>query len=212
MVTSVNGGLTPANTLSNPFPNGVLLPTNTSLGGLTGIGSSISGQLRNTNLGYVQRWNLTLQYQPIRDWLVEVAYLGNKGTHLLNLSTNLNRLAPQYLALGNALNTQVPNPFLGLVATGPLSAATVTEQQLLLPYPQFTGVSSSYGNLGNNIYHALSVRVEKKFSHGVSLSSSYVFSKEIDAVDLNTSGRTGATADMGVVNWYNLRAERSICE
>src|SRR5205823_2418989 len=28
MVTSVNGGLTPFNTLSNPFPNGLLLPLN----------------------------------------------------------------------------------------------------------------------------------------------------------------------------------------
>ena len=74
---------------------------------------------------YVQQWNINVQRELWRKFVLTVAYLGNKGTHLQTLQGfNLNQLAPQYLALGNALNQQVPNPFSGLVASGPLSTAT----------------------------------------------------------------------------------------
>ena len=211
MVTSLNNGLTPVNTISNPFPNGIIKPTGSSLGAATGLGGSVSGQRGDATLGYVQQWNLTVQYQPIQNWLVEVAYLGNKGVHLLTTGINANQLDPQYLALGSALNQTVANPFFGLLPAGAsLSSATVSRQQLLLPYPQFTAVNAGYGGLGNSNFHAGSLKVEKRLSHGVSFSVSYVYGKIIDAATLSTSGRSNATPDTGVVNWYNLRAERSV--
>jgi hypothetical protein len=210
MVTSLDNGLTPYNTLSDPFPQGVLKPTGSSLGTLTGIGQSISGQLRDVDLGFSQQWNFTTQYSPRSNWLVEVAYIGNKGTDLLSPAPALNQLDPQYLSLGNALNQQVPNPFFGLVPPGTaLSTPTTTRQQLLLAYPQFTAVSSGYGNLGSSIFHAGSFRIEKRLSGGLSFGGSYTFGKLIDAVTLSTGGRTNATPDTGVVNWFNLAAERS---
>jgi len=42
-----------------------------------------------------------------RDMVLEVAYAGNKGTHLA-LSSQLDQLHPAQLALGNALLDQVP--------------------------------------------------------------------------------------------------------
>jgi hypothetical protein len=211
MVTSLDNGLTPKDTLSNPFPSGVVKPTGNSLGALTGLGQSISGQLQDVNLGYVQQWNLTVQYQPIQNWLTELAYLGNKGTHLISSGRTLDQLDPQYFSLGNALNQSVPNPFFGLVPAGTaISNPTVSRQQLLLPYPQFTAVNGGYSNLGNSNYHAFQFKVEKRLTHGVAFSGSYVFGKIIDAATLSTGGRSSATPDTGVVNWYNLRAERSV--
>ena len=40
MVTTLDGGLTPADTLANPFPNGLIQPTGSSLGLRTLLGSS----------------------------------------------------------------------------------------------------------------------------------------------------------------------------
>ena len=211
MIASLDNGVTPYNTIANPFPTGITFPTGSSQGLLTGIGTGISGQLRNVFPGYAQQWNFSLQYSPWNNWLVEGVYLGNKGTHLETLQGfNLDQINPQYLSLGNALNQQVPNPFNGIITSGPLSTPTVSRQQLLLPYPQYTGVNGGWTYNGNSVYHAFFLKVEKRFSQGFSVLSSYTISKMIDAaVGQGGAIRTGGTAETGIVNWYNLSAERS---
>jgi hypothetical protein len=211
MIASLDNGLTPYNTVSDPFPQGLVLPTGSSLGTLTGVGSAVSGQLRNVLPGYVQQWNFTLQYSPWDNWLVEGAYLGNKGTHLQTLQGfNLNQLAPQYLSLGNALNQQVANPFFGIVSSGPLGTTTVARQQLLLPYPQYVGVNGGWTYNGNSIYHAFALKVEKRFSSGFTILASYTISKLIDAaVGPGGALRTNGPPETGIVNWYDLSKERA---
>ncbi|MGH9340829.1 MAG: TonB-dependent receptor domain-containing protein [Acidobacteriota bacterium] len=207
MVTSLDGGLTPVNDLSDPFPDGILQPTGSSQGALTGIGGSVSGQLRDVQRGYSQQWNLTVQYAPWSDWLFESAWVANKGTRLHRGQT-LNFLSEQALGLGSALVQSVPNPFFGIIDTGPLSGPTVPRQQLLLPFPQFTSVSGGFDFWGNSIYHALAMKVEKRFSRDYSVLMAYTASKMID--DGRVGGRPGSTAVGGVQNWNNLRAERSL--
>lgn len=169
MVASLDGGLTPFQSIRDPFPNGLVQPSSSSLGALTGIGTSVSGQLRDSTPGYVQQWNLTLQVEPWSNWLIEGAYIGNKGTRLMTIENrNLNQLAPEHLSLGNQLLTQVTNPFFGIIASGPLSQPTVARQQLLRPFPQFTDVSGGWSYFGRSIYHALALKVEKRLSYGVS--------------------------------------------
>src|SRR5262249_6747800 len=109
MVTSVDGGLAPFDTLKNPFPNGGHPPTGSSLGAATGIGTGISGQLRDAHRGYSQQWNFTLQLEPKSNWLVEAAWLGNHGTHLMMFSRPLNILSPANFGLGTQLVRSVPN-------------------------------------------------------------------------------------------------------
>jgi len=211
MVTSLDNGLTPFNTVDNPFPTGVQLPTGSSQGLLTGVGTSIAGQLRNVLPGYAQQWNLTLQYSPWNNWLIEGAYLGNKGTNLETLQgNNLNQLDPQYLSLGNGLNAKVPNPFFGAITSGQLSTSTITQQQSLLPYPQYLGVNGGWSYQGSSIYHAFTLKVEKRLSQGFSILAAYTISKLIDAAT-GSGGivRTGGTPETGILNWYNLAAERS---
>ena len=71
--------------------------------------------------------------------------MANRGVHLMG-GNNMNQLHPSYMALGNQLNSSVSNPFFGKIATGTLSTPTVTLQRLLVPFPQFTGVTGGYGN------------------------------------------------------------------
>ena len=66
---------------------------------------------------YTQQWNVSLQRELPGSWLVEAGYAGNKGTRL-PVALQFNQLDPRFQSLGNALNTQVPNPFFGLVQTG----------------------------------------------------------------------------------------------
>jgi hypothetical protein len=210
MVTTRDGGLTPYHTLANPFPDGLTQPTGSSLGGLTGVGTSVAGQLRNLSRGYSQQWNTTLQYEPWNNWLFEAAWVANKGTRLQGNSRELNYLSDDLRAqYGTRLADLVPNPYYGYIDSGALSGPTITRMQSLLPYSQFTSVNGGYSYLHNSIYHALAVKVEKRFSHGLSMLLSYTKSKMIDDGDATTQVRPGGNTIGGVQNWGNLRLERS---
>ena len=150
MVTTLDGGLTPKDTVGNPYPNGINLPTGSKLGAATGLGSDLQTQLREPKPGYMQQWNFTLQFEPRQNWLVEGAYVGSKGTHVLTVQArNLDQLNPANFALGNGLLQSVANPFFGTIPTGPLSGPTVPRQQLLLPYPQYNSVFGGWSSLGS---------------------------------------------------------------
>jgi len=208
MVTSIDGGLTPYRTLSNPFPEGLVRPTGTTLGALTGIGTAASGQLRNVHRGHIQQWNLTLQHEPWANWLFEAAWVGNHGSRLIMSGRPLNITSDADLAYwGSRLVDTQPNPFYGIITTGTLAATTITRRQTLYPFPQFTSVSGGSAYLGNSIYHAFTLKVEKRFSRGFSMLMGYTASKAID--DTQSTGRPGAVSATGVQNWNNLRAERS---
>ncbi len=210
MVSTLDGGRTPQDRMSNPFPNGLTPPTGSKDGLLTGIGTSIAGQLREANRGYTEQWNFTLQHQPWNNWLFEAAWVGNHGVRLFGDGRNLNQISDaNFQQFGTQLAQTIPNPFRGLISTGPLAGATITRQQSLLPYPQFTGVNGGYSFINNSIYHALAVKVEKRMSHGLSFLLSYAASKLIDDGANLGQVRPGAAVTTTPQNWNNLRAERS---
>ena len=84
------------------------------------------------------------------------------------------------------MNTLVPNPFYGAGAaqgvpqTGELLATQVTQYQLILPYPQFQAIAINGAPWSNSSYQALQFRLEKRFSNGLQLLATYVWSKTID--------------------------------
>ncbi|MGH8102122.1 MAG: hypothetical protein ACREIW_12555, partial [Chthoniobacterales bacterium] len=61
--------------------------------------------------------------------------------------------------------------------------------------------------LGDSIYHAFALKIEKRFSRGFSVLASYTASKLID--DLQGTGRPGAVSGTSIQNWNNLRGERA---
>jgi len=210
MVTSLDGGLTPADRMSNPFPAGPTPPSGSKNGLLTGVGTSISGQLKDAQRGYTEQWNFTVQHEPWNNWLFEAAWVGNHGVRLFADSRNLNQISEaNFNTYGANLVQSVPNPFRGIITSGPLSAATITRQQSLLPFPQFTGVTGGYSFLNNSIYHALAIKVEKRMSNGLSFLLAYTGAKLIDDGANSGQVRPGAAISTTVQNWSNLRAERS---
>lgn len=60
-------------------------------------------------------------------------------------------------------------------------------------------------SVGDSIYHALQLRVNRRFSGGISMQAFYTFSKSID--NASTFGGAGATVAQ---NWLDLRAERGL--
>jgi len=71
------------------------------------------------------------------------------------------------------------------------------------------GVVNPFSFLGDSIYHALTGKVERRFSNGLSLLAAYSKSKLIDVGDNLTQVRPGGITGAVVQDWNNLRAERS---
>ncbi len=149
-VASLDGYLTPATTLSNPFPNGILKGMGSALGLATYLGKSVSFYNPRPLNPYSMRWNLSIQHELASNLVMELAYTGNHAVHL-PIDRQLNFVPRQYLstsptrdqAVINFLTANVANPFAGLIPGTTLDGSVVARSQLLLPYPQFTGVTSS---------------------------------------------------------------------
>ena len=175
-------GLTPAVYLSNPFPTGLNLPVGNSQGLLTGIGSSFETPMKGDNeVPYTEEmWNLDIQRQLPGGILIDAAYVGTHGVHL-NLAgennMNLNQLTPDMIALGTKLQQSVANPFYRIITTGPEAAATVPLAYLLTAFPQFTEVDNMFPTGGYSEYNALQLKVEKRFSHGLTMLASFTGQK-----------------------------------
>ena len=82
MVVTNNNYLTPATTLSNPFPNGIQRPVGNSLGLATFEGQAITFINPEQKSPYSQRWNVGVQHALTSDTLLEVDYIGNHAVHL----------------------------------------------------------------------------------------------------------------------------------
>jgi len=61
-----------------------------------------------------------------------------------------------------------------------LSAPTVLEYQLQLPFPQCTCVANDVRLIANSTYHGLQLLAEKRYSNGLQFLATYTWSKSID--------------------------------
>ena len=200
-------GVTLINTLSNPFPNGLVQPVGASLGGQTAIGQNITVFNQHPQMPRMYRWLFNVQHQLPGAMLVEAAYVGNKGIRI-ELDRNINGLPDQYLSTlpyrdnsntcnagagcGNGyITASVPNPFYGLTlprgTSSSFTSTTISRQQLLLPYPQYGAITTTT-NDGYSWYHSVQLRLEKRFTKGLTVAGNYTFSKYMQATELLNSG------------------------
>ena len=210
MVTSINGGLTPANNISNPFPQGLISPVGRSASyQSTLLGSGPTTNFPNNPYSYTQQFNAGIQQQIGSSVVFDIAYGGAKGTHLPFGAINFDTLPDQDLALGSALVQQVPNPFFGVInSTYSLGAATIPAGQLLLPYPEYSQVASASADLASSTYNSLQIKVQKRFARGASINGAYTWSKLLSNTDTLTTWLESSVP--GIQNPRNLQAEKSL--
>lgn len=153
----------------------------------------------------VNQWNISVQRDIGKDVVVEIAYLGNRtvwqnaggggnGTYSVGNLVNYNAVDPATLqrfgvgdltnpATRTLLNSTITSP--AAVAAGfklpyPGFPTNGTVLQSLRPFPQFSGVGQLWAPLGASWYDALQVKATKRFSHGLTATLAYAFSKTLD--------------------------------
>lgn len=201
----------PAFILRNGFPTPVTPPLGNKLGPSAFLSGNVTIDERGNRTPYSQQFTLTLQHQLPGRILLETSYSGNRGTKLRGGGYDFNQLDPQYLSLGQALNSTVPNPYAGRV-TGAFGGATITRQQSLRPYPYYNRVGIANPHMANSNYHSFLLNFERRMSGGFVMLASYSFGKLISD-GINGFGFAGSE----LVNQfdyqngkYDRRIERSI--
>ncbi len=163
---SAPGNPTPAFYLSqgpgpvnfNVLQNGTSPYVGTNYGSRTA--TRYDPNLRNP---YAMNWNATYQYQFAPSWMLELSYQGSAGVGLLE-AWNTNTVPLNISTNGSALQNVFQN------------------YQNYRPFPNF-GEIDTWSNFGHSTYHAGSIKVEKRFSQGLTLTSFYTRSKAIDDCD-----------------------------
>ncbi len=131
----------------------------------------------NERTSYVAQWSFGLQRQLTSDMTVETTYFGSAGIKLRRLQT-YNSTEPSQLADSN----------------------------LSRPFPKFGGFQVMNAP-SHSSYHALYLKVQQRFSRGLTFLSSFAWGKSID----NGSGiRTSDGDSLTPSNNYNLELERGL--
>jgi hypothetical protein len=189
MVNSIDGQLTPADTLDNPFPNGLQPPPHRdpSYQQIL-LGGNPQALTADQPSGKTYQWNVSIQHQFAGDVAVTATYAGLLGRNL-PLVRQLNALPDSVIAQAAAdtdcatgnfgscfLAKKVANPFYPKITQGVLKNDTVTQNQLLRPFPQYGGLGNSGSFSGSSAYHAMELKVQKRWANGGQLLGSYTYS------------------------------------
>jgi hypothetical protein len=183
----------------------------------------------------IQTWNLDVQRQLMNNLVVSVAYVGSKGTHLPALNIIPNQTNPSLLPFLSTFKDDLAKPSICLTSPPPPApqCPDAIAAGVQIPYPGFTGPIGQifrpfpqYGNFnqednsfspdrtGNSTYHAMQMKVDKRFAQGLSFLVSYTVSKNItdaDSAGPGVSGFIGTNSFIGQ-NSYNRKAEKAVSQ
>lgn len=205
---SLDGNNTPALTLANLYPSGLLKPAGNSLGYLAGVGSSVTVIDQHHRAPFVHQYSFDVQRELPWGIGLVAGYVGTySGNMILGMgSININQLPTSELSRGvTALTALVNNPFYRAGGPGIIGASRISLSQSLRPYPQFQNVNLNFTDSNTARYDSLVIKAQKRLSQGLSFVSTWTWSKNQDGSfagpgnNLNTGG--------GLQNSYNPQGE-----
>jgi Carboxypeptidase regulatory-like domain/TonB dependent receptor/TonB-dependent Receptor Plug Domain len=172
------------------YPAGLISPARAST-----LNTRTNFTPRETRTGYVQSWHLTVQRELIKGLLLDVGYVGNHSVKLIALGdyNQARTVTAEELRLSN-LPANDPNrrPLPSIAARRPLA--------------DFGFVQASF-NGGFANYHALQVKLERRFSAGLYLLNSFTWSKAIDNAAGHLESQSG---DNSRLNIRNIGGDRGL--
>jgi TonB dependent receptor len=127
----------------------------------------------------MREWSFNIQHE-VKNFLVDVAYVGNRGTGL-NSSVDLNQLPVSRLSLGTLLTQRIDSPAVAAAGfTKPYASFpnNFSLAQSLRPYPQYLLIRGRNTGQGKIWYDSLQLKTERRFG-AWQLMGSYVWSKSL---------------------------------
>ncbi|MGH9631923.1 MAG: TonB-dependent receptor domain-containing protein, partial [Bryobacteraceae bacterium] len=156
---------------------------------------------------YIQNWHFGIQRQITNSLMVEVAYVGTKGTRLTSSNMRINQLHPDLMRMGLQLGLDVNSQAARDAGFQPPYAGFIgTVAQALRPFPQYFDITAPMETLGHSTYNSLQVQVQKRYAQGLNFSVAYTFSKKITNAGESQVGEQNA----GPMDFYNLSLDKSL--
>ena len=126
----------------------------------------------------IQQYSLNIQSELRDGWLLETAYVGTRGTHLV-----------RQRSLNQALSASTSNPIRGQTTN---TLANVSSRVPILGIPADSLVEME--SEGSSWYNGLEVSLTKRMSRGLQFLASYTFSKTLDTdgADINSTSSGNA--------------------
>jgi hypothetical protein len=127
-----------------------------------------------------RQYNVNLQYEFARSWVLELGYVGSSSINLLD----------QYHSVNVPLLASPSTPINGITVN------TVANAELRVPYLGYTppGVDTTAFD-GSSNYNSLQVTLRKQFSHGLLMQASYTYSKDLSDIQAILTG-SGANSNL----------------
>jgi hypothetical protein len=126
-----------------------------------------------------QNWSVTYQRQLTDNMMLDISYIGNRGSrlnhHFETLGVDANMNHPDVLALGTAVLQANINSDLARNAgiTPPYPGFSGNVAQALRKYPQYQQIQWRGVPVGKSQYHAMEVVLERRFSRGLQARVGY---------------------------------------
>ncbi|MFN7923874.1 MAG: TonB-dependent receptor [Bryobacteraceae bacterium] len=160
--------------------------------------------------GYMSSWTFNIQRELPGHFLLDLGYIGQKGTALPSGLENLNQVDFKYLSLGNTLNADINSAAARAAGVGlPYSGFAGSVSQALRPYPQFSDIRNLYEPIGWSTYNAMQMRLQRRYSAGITFLAAYTLSKSL----VSGGGYTGLGDDAAgsrPLDTANRRIEKRI--
>ena len=151
---------------------------------------------KNNPTGYIQTWQLSVQHQLPGSVVLDLGYVGSKGTHLMVLGD-------QNQASLQSVNTATCS----ITPTGTGTATYITSGcaslQSRRPINNFAGIEVATG-IGYSNYNSLQFKAEKRYGNGLYLVNSFTYSR---GYDLASGHLETANGDNSRVNLANLAGD-----
>jgi hypothetical protein len=209
-----NNGITPTFTLAQGLPPWTAPPfVNPSVS--NGANVSWNQGHEGTRPPEDMSVNLSIQHQLSSSMVLEASYNGVMGAHLQTGLLQYNQVNPAYIQKYGinvltsnitspaAIAAGVTSPFPGFAA---LWGSRATVAQALKAFPQYGNIDTASGggdHSGHSTYHAGILKLERRLSTGLTMQTSYVFSKIL--TDSDSYWPASFAADL-----YNRGLEKSI--
>jgi hypothetical protein len=162
------------------------------------------------------QWTIGLQREFLRDLVAEASYVANRGVWwnspaLIDVNAlTADRIAAAGLDINNAadrtlLNSQISSAAAAARGWGnrlPYSTFPrgATVAQSLRPFPQYSTITGIFSPVGKTWYDSLQVKVTKRLSHGLSVTSAFTWQKNLVLGSASNpvipESRTGAYNDV----------------
>jgi hypothetical protein len=155
---------------------------------------------------YSTNWNLAVQFEPFRNTVIEVAYVGNKGTHLFLPLVNINprdidAIEQVSVLTGADLSGNINDPLGRVNLQG--SVIGISRASVLSQFLGFDPLNRYFDARASSIRHAGYIDVRRRVGQGLTFTANYTYGKGIDTA-------SDASPDTRVLSTGQARGQVSL--